>query len=225
MANTTYVTANPQFTSGSTSEQMNWYDASIQNYGASAYFDMGTPMTWGRDESWPIIKNNRPHVSPGITIEGTNGQDHDAIYVQGAGFNGLFPSMKHVTGFRIQWSNNSTAGSAMFLRRIGIETCKGDGSYSHRWSTPNYFSPDGYDTKTMAGTFNDEDKQLFANDYFYRLWFHITSATPGVGSRTSQVVLGNFKLLYSAGTGSSSRWVVGKNRKKEVAFSESIQGK
>ena len=225
MANTTYVTANPQFTSGSTSEQMNWYDASIQSYGGSAYFDMGTPSTWNQDMVWPIIKNNRPHVSQGITIEGTNGQDHDAIYVQGAGANGLFPSMKHVNGFRIQWSNNSTAGSAMFLRRIGIETCKGDGSYSHRWSTPNYFSPDGYDTKTMTGTFNNEDKQLFANDYFYRLWFHITSATPGVGSLTSQVVLGNFKLLYSAGTGTSSRWVVGKNRKKEVAFSESIQGK
>ena len=225
MANTTYITANPQFTGGSTSEQINWYDASIQSYGAEVYFDMGTPRMWEQNMIWPIIKNNRPHVSQGIIIEGDNKKDHEAIYVQGAGFNGLFPSMRHVNGFRIQWENNSTAGSAMFLRKIGIETCKGDGSYSHRWSTPNYSPPGDYDTKTMTGTFSNVDKQLFADDYFYRLWFHISSATGGVGSRVTQVTLANFKLLYSAGTGTGSRWVIGKERKKEVAFSESIQGK
>jgi len=225
MTNTTYITANPQFTSGTTSEQINWYDASIQNYRESAYFDMGTPMTWYQDAQWPIIKNNRPHLGEAIIVEGDNKKDHEGIYVQTAGANGLFPSMRHVNGFRIQWTNNSTAGSAMFLRKIGIETCKADGSYSHRWSTTNYAPPNDYATKTMTGTFSNADKQIFADDYFYRLWFQISSATAGTGSRVTQVTLANFKLLYSAGTGTGSRWVIGKERKKEVAFSESIQGK
>ena len=224
MSNTTLVTVPTKGGIGSSYTPQNWYDASIQNYGAAAYFDMGTPLTWERDVTWTITKNNKPHVNQGIVIEGNNGQDHEAIYVQGAGFNGLFPSMKHVTGFQIEWVNNSTAGSAMYLRKIGIETCKGDGSFSHRWSTYNHSSPGDYLTKTMSGTFNNEDKQLFANDYFYRLWFQISSATSGPGTRVTQVTLGNFKLLYDVGN-MSNRWVVGKYREKEVAFSESIQGK
>lgn len=232
MSNTTYISVPGSQPSSDeqrsvatyTSTPQNWYDAPIKSHVGAIDFDMGTPLTWTQDVKWPIKKNSNPNINEGIIIEGDNSKDHLAIYCQLTGVDGLFPSMRHINGFEIDWVNNSTAGSAMYLKKIGIETCKGDGSVSHRWSTENHSPPGNYDKKTMGGFFSKDDMAKFANDYFYRLWFQISSETSGPGSRTTQVTLGNFKLLYNVGS-KDNRWIVGKYRKKEVAFSESIQGK
>ena len=224
MSNTAYISVPSKGSRGDSYTPQNWYNTRVESHVGAIDFDMGTPMTWTQDTSWPIIKNSNPHLKEGIIIEGNNSKDHLSIYCQLTGADGLFPSMRHITGFELDWENNSTAGSAMFLKKIGIESCKGDGSPSHRWSTENHSSPSNYDTKTMGGFFSKDDMTKFANDYFYRLWFQISSETSGPGSRTTQVTLGRFKLLYDVGS-ADNRWIVGKYRKKEVAFSESIQGK
>ena len=226
MTLTAYITAKPQHTGGAATERINWYDGELLPHEYSVDFDLGDAQTWTRGTNWnPNNTNAKPHTQNAITISGNNKQSYLAIYTQKEARNGLFPSMKLVTGFQLDWKNNSTAGSAIRLVRVGIETVTGSGAFSHRWSGPSIPWTMDYLNKTEELVFNQADAEAMKNDYFYRLWFQLSSDTPGTGQNATEVTIGNFKLLYRAGTSSSSRWVIGKNRKKEVAFSESIQGK
>ena len=226
MTLTAYVTAKPQHTGGAATERINWYDGELLAHQNSVDFNLGAVGTWYRDTNWnPNNTNAKPHTQSAITISGNNKKSYLAIYEQHGARNGLFPPMKLVTGFQLDWKNNSTAGSAIRLARVGIETVTGSGAFSHRWSGPPIPWTTNYLNKTEELVFTEAAVEAMKNDYFYRLWFQLSSDTPGTGQHATEVTIGNFKLLYSAGTGTSSRWVVGKNRKKEVAFSESIQGK
>ena len=64
----------------------------------------------------------------------------------------------------------------------------------------------------------------FQNSYFYRAWFHLSTAGGSFTASNTYVTIRNFKLLYNHGTSTNNRWVVGKYRPKEKAGDEAIQG-
>ena len=73
--------------------------------------------------------------------------------------------------------------------------------------------------------FSSSDKTAFENSYFYRVWFHLSTAGGSFTASNTYVTIRNFKLLYNHGTSTNNRWVVGKYRPKEKAGDEAIQGK
>ena len=222
MSNTEYITAPVNSDHGG---GVIWYDANIVAHDADIEFQRGNPTTWTRDTTGGASAGSIFTSSGGSMGSSSSGKSHTFNYKLETAKNGLFPSMKGITGFSYQYSQTSTAGHAFWLKRVGIEVCSSTGGSNIRWGSYDLSKRNDYDWHTDTRNFNSSDNTAFQNSYFYRAWFHLSTEGGSFTASNTYVKIRNFKLLYNHGTNTNNRWVVGKYRPKEKAGDEAIQGK
>ena len=221
MANIEYITG--RVNNDGTQENILWYKGNIKSYGSNIEFHRGNVGTWSQDTTG--AGDGSPFDDSGCYAGSTSsGASHTFNYVLDAGQDGLFPSMRGVSGFQYTYSQTSTAGHAYWLKRIGIETCDADGGNLIRWSSNNLSKKSDYSDHNDKRIFTQADLDAFEDQYFYRVWFHVSTSGGSFTASNTYVYMKNFQLIYNKGDG-NNRWVIGKYRKKEKAGSEAIQAK
>ena len=219
MAHTEFITA--RISNDGTQENINWYKGNMSVHNSNVEFHRGNAVTWSQDTTGGGGGN--PFNDSGCYAGSTSsGASHTFNYKLESGKEGLFPSMRGVSGFQYEVGQTSTAGHAYWLKRIGIETCDANGGNLIRWGSHNMSKTNDYDYHTDKRLFNEADLEAFKNQYFYRVWFHVSTSGGSFTASNTYVYIKNFQLIYNVGSG-NNRWVVGKYRKKEVAGSEAIQ--
>ena len=222
MANTEFITA--RVNNNGYQENINWYKGDVDIHADDIHFHRGNVGTWTTDTTGGAPGGN-PFTQTGCTIGSTaSGANHTFNYKLETAKDGLFPNMKGVSGFQYEFNQTSTAGHAYWLKRVGIETCNATGGNNIRWSTNNLTKLDDYQTYFDKRLFTQADLDAFEDQFFYRVWFHVSTHGGSLTAHDTYVNIKNFQLIYNKGDG-NNRWVVGKYRKKENAGDEAIQAK
>ena len=182
--------------------------------------NLGNKTPFYSDFQWQVSDTGYISDAGAIRFSGTNGLEHYQSYKFGnAG--SIFPNANVITGFQLENKQDSTSGHGIYLSRMGLIFRNKSGE-ELMWGSPIRGRPQTYDKQIWIQQINQADRDLLTGYVVDSLVVELTTRT-GTGTRTTQVELGGFKLLYNVGP-SSMRWVVGAMRKREQAFGEgSIQ--
>ena len=116
--------------------------------------------------------------------------------------------MKFIDGFAIDYKQDSTAGHGLWLRNVGIEVVNDDGD-TWRWGSYNRARQNDYSTHTAKYTFNEADKAYLSNNNGrFKQFICRVSSRGGTGTRTTNLTLGDFRLLYSDTGCETGRWII-----------------
>jgi len=181
---------------------------------------LGIKTPFYSDSTWDVSDTGYINDAEAVTFSGNNGLEHYESYKFGN--NGsIFVPGRVLSGVQVESTQNSTAGHGIFLSRIGL-IFRNDFNHEHFWGGATRSRPNRYDKHVYLQNI-DQATRSALSDYVLDSLVVELSTKGGSGSRTTEVKIGGFKLLYSVGP-SSMRWVVGAMRKREEAFGEgSIQ--
>ena len=228
MANTTYITAPTVGLGDKADESIKWQDGTLVSYSGELTPDLGSTQLWQNDVTWTVTRNSNRFINDdnAFTISGENGKSHWAIYRVNSDFNGLYPPMELVSSFGIGWYQNSTAGHGMYPRRFGFKAYNPSTGLDLVWGS-NARSRGSNNSSWQHAKYGlSESDKTALQGFRFDAFFVQISSEGGVGTTSSQVILGNFRLQYEAGLElSTNRWVVGKYRSRGNSGAQAIQGK
>jgi len=204
----TFDTVPARNTVGKNSEAINWHDGGLVNKTSNIWTHYGKVQEWTRDVNWTVShQSGRLHNSQSYKIGGENGKDHWANYEQNVSGWGRFIPMKFIQGFSIDFKQDSTAGHGLFLKNAGIEFETEDGTIL-RWGSNDRSRQGDYNTHTVEYKFGSEQSAMAeGNARFYRFICRVSSQG-GTGKRTTNLTLGNFRLLWDNTGSNNGRWIV-----------------
>jgi len=182
--------------------------------------NLGYKFPFFNDIKWTVRDTGYISDAGAIAFSGTNGLEHFQSYRFGnAG--SIFPKGDVITGFQLENTQNSTAGHGMYLSRMGLIFRNKSGNELF-WGSNVRGRPNTFNKQTWRQEITQEERNQL-NGYLVDSLAIEISTSGGSGTRTSEVTLGGFKLLYNVGP-SNMRWVAGAMRKRDQAFGEgSIQ--
>ena len=199
---------------GPGTEAINWHNGSLLYNSRDTEIHYGAAKTWTQDTSWGISGWGKLHEPDSFTMGGKNGKDHEANYEQNISGWGLFPEMKFITGFSIDFQQDSTAGHGIYLRNAGIEFALPDGTRK-RWGSNDRSRQGDYNKHTATYRFSSSERAAMGaeGNRFHRFICRLSSRG-GTGDRTTNITLGSFRLLYdqTGGLGSNTRWILPNSR-------------
>ena len=227
MANTTFISAPTSGSGNASDENIKWQNGTIQNLSGQITPDLGSSQVWKNDVSWQISRKDSKFINDddAYYFSGENGKEHWANYYVSSNLNGLYPQMELISGFGLSFNQNSTAGHGMHVRRFGITMYKKSTDSYLLWGSNSRSRSSSIGWQHVKYSFSESDKTAIQGYRFAYFMFQVSSEG-GTGTRTTQVGVGNFRLIYNAGDASSTnRWVVGKYRNIIDADIQAIQGK
>ena len=187
---------------------INWHDGSMVNKTQDTWIHYGAEKMWTRDVNWGVSPNAKLHEWHSCSMGGNNGKSHTANYEQNVSGWGRYIPMEFVHGFSIDAKQSSKDGHSLFLLNAGIEFRTEDGTY-YRWGSVD--QPRQGHTNQFTGVYmfsSSDREEMSKNGARFHRFICRLSTNGGVGTRDTNVKLGNFRLLYS-GTGcENARWVL-----------------
>jgi len=203
-----YDSAPPRNTRGQSSEAINWHNGALVSRNENIWMHYGNAKQWTRDTSWGISSlGGKLHNSQSYKIGGNNGKDHWGNFEQNSGDYGRYIPMKFITGFSIDFKQDSTAGHGIYLINAGIEFVKEDGTIQ-RWGSNDRSRQGDYDTHTIEYKFGSEQSAMASGNARFRRFICRLSTAGGKGDRTTHVTLGNFRLLWENTGSTTGRWLL-----------------
>jgi len=218
----TFDTAPVRNTQGQYSEAINWHDGGLTNRSSNIWTHYGKVQEWTRDVNWGVThQGGRLHNSQSYKIGGDNGRDHWANYEQNISGFGRYIPMRFIQGFAIDFKQDSTAGHGLFLKNVGIEFQKEDGTVL-RWGSNDRSRQGDYETHTIEYKFGSEQSAMAQGNARFHRFICRLSSQGGTGSRFTNLTLGNFRLLWDNTGSNTGRWIVPSLRKYADMFSPDI---
>ena len=181
---------------------------------------LGIKTPFKSDSYWDVADTGYINDAETVKFTGTNGLEHYESYKFGNNGSICVPG-RVLTGVQVESTQNSTAGHGLFLSRIGL-IFRNDFNHEHFWGGASRSRPNTFNKQVYLQNIDQTTRSALA-DYVLDSLVVELSSKGGTGSRTTEVRIGGFKLLYNVGP-SNMRWVVGAMRKRDQAFGEgSIQ--
>jgi len=182
--------------------------------------NLGIKTPFYSDSYWNVADTGYINDAETVKFSGNNGLAHYESYKFGNNGSVFVPG-RVLTGVQVESTQNSTAGHGLFLSRIGL-IFRNASNHEYFWGGATRSRPNTYNKHVYLQNIDQITRSALVDYVLDSLVVEISSEG-GSGTRTTEVQIGGFKLLYNVGP-SSMRWVVGAMRKREKAFGEgSIQ--